>query len=185
MYLYKKSYVKNWRHTPKETRHSITVRMGGKVRKDIKRNRISSIVEEVAYWRKFNALHAWFISNCADGVDDCKEVYVSTDQLKELLETLKKVKASLDKSGKKTVKVKTGWSSQGDIFSKIKAFTDTSLAEELFPTQSGFFFGGTEYDKWYYQDLKDTIKLLEKLLAEDDNTPQGAYGGDFYYRASW
>lgn len=180
MYLYKKTYVKNWGHTPKEQRHSITVRMGGKVRNDIKRNRIVSIVEEVAYWRKFNALHAWFVTNCADGVDDCKEVYVETSQLKELLENLKKIKASLDKSDKKKVKVKTGWSrKEGDTYADIDVFTDTSLAEELLPTQSGFFFGGTEYDDYYYQDIVETIKTFEELLVEEAN------GGDFYYRASW
>jgi len=32
MYLYKKSYVKNWNHTPDEQKHSITVRIGGKIR---------------------------------------------------------------------------------------------------------------------------------------------------------
>lgn len=186
MYLYKKSYVKNWNHTPDEQKHKVTVRMNGKVRKDIKPERISYILEEVAYWRKFNALHAWFVKNCADGEDDCKEVYVETSQLKELLENLKKIKASLDKSGKKKVKIKTGWSGkEGDTYAEIDVFTDTSLAEELLPTQSGFFFGGTEYDDSYYQDIVETIKTFEELLAEEAKVPKGAYGADFYYRASW
>lgn len=186
MYLYKKSYVKNWEHTPNERKHKVTVRMNGKVRKDIKPERISYIVKEVAYWRKFNALHAWFVKNCADGIDDCREVYVGTDQLKKLLENLKKIKASLDKSNKKKVKIKTGWSStEGDTYAEIDVFTDTSLAEELLPTQSGFFFGGTEYDDWYYQDIVETIKTFEELLAEEAKLPEGVYSGDFYYQASW
>ena len=185
MYFYKKSYVKNWEHTPDEQRHSITVRMNGKVRKDIKSKRITSILEEVAYWRKFNALHNWFIQNCADGTDDCREVYVERSQIEELLEVLKQVKASLDASPKKTVKVQTGWSSKGDIFADVEVFENTTVAEELFPTQSGFFFGGTEYDNWYYQDIVETIKTFEDLLKENEKVPKGAYSADYYYQASW
>lgn len=187
MYLYKRSYVKNWEHTIPEKRHKITIKLGKNVRKDIKPERICSIVEEVAYWRKFNALHNWFVENCANGDDDCKEVYVDDNQLKELLETLKKVKNSLDKSDKKKVKVKTGWSStEGDTYTEIDVFSDTSLAEELLPTQSGFFFGGIEYDEWYYENVTKTIKILEDLLVENETElPEGTWGGDFYYRASW
>lgn len=39
----------------------------------------------VAYWRKVNAIHQWFVDNCQDGVDECQSAYVSQDQLKELL----------------------------------------------------------------------------------------------------
>jgi len=163
MYLSKKTYVKNWEHMSDAEKHKITVKLGGKIRKDIKPERISYIIEEIAYWRKFNALHNWFVENCAEGVDDCKEVYVEPSKLKVLLDNLKKVKASLDKSGKKSI-------------GSIKVFTDTALANELLPTQSGFFFGGTEYDEWYYNDVVQTIKLLDGL-SEDD--------GDLYYRASW
>ena len=38
------------------------------------------------------------------------------------------------------------------------------VAEELLPTQSGFFFGGTAYDEWYVQDLELTIKQLDRVL---------------------
>lgn len=185
MYLYKKSYVKNWNNTPDEQKHSITVRIGGKIRKDIKRERISHIVEEVAYWRKFNALHNWFVQNCAGGEDDCKEVYVEKSEIRRLIVDLKKIKASLDKSDKKKVSVQTGWSSKGDIYTEIDVFTDTSLAEELFPTAAGFFFGGTEYGMMYYEDIVETIKVFEDLIAEEDKLPKGVYAGDFYYRASW
>lgn len=185
MYFYKKSYVKNWEHTPDKQRHSITVRMNGKVRKDIKPERVSNILEEVGYWRKFNALHVWFVKNCADGVDDCREVYVEPSQIEELLEVLKQVKASLDASPKKTVKVESGWANGQKTFADIEVFENTALAEELFPTQSGFFFGGTEYDDYYYQDIVETIKTFEDLLKENEKVPKGAYSADYYYRASW
>ena len=56
MYLHKKTYVKNWDHMKPEELHEITVKKGGKVRKDIKPDRINEVVEEVAYWRKANAI---------------------------------------------------------------------------------------------------------------------------------
>lgn len=104
----------------------------------------------VMYWRKANAIHQWFIDNCAGGIDDCRPVYVSRSQLEELLD---KVKAVLD---------------------------DPEQASELLPTQSGFFFGSTEYEEWYFEDLKRTKEELTKVLevsAEDDVS--------FSYQASW
>ena len=56
---------------------------------------------------------------------------------------------------------------------------DHSRAEELLPAQSGFFFGSTEYDEWYYQDLEYTIPLLKKILKDAPKT------WEFEYRASW
>jgi hypothetical protein len=55
---------------------------------------------------------------------------------------------------------------------------DHSLAESLLPAASGFFFGGTDYDEWYYNDIQNTIKILEEALAEDSSS-------DFYYSSSW
>ena len=40
---------------------------------------------EVAYWRKANAIHGWFVDNIQDGVDDQNEYYVSKEKLEELL----------------------------------------------------------------------------------------------------
>lgn len=178
MYFTKHTYVKNWEHTPADRKHTITVKQGGKVRKDIDTKKISNIVEEVAYWRKFNALHNWFVNNCADGVDDCKQVYVDRSSIKELVDTLKQVKASLDKSGKKTVQVETGWANGEKMYSDVEVYADTEVADELFPTASGFFFGGTEYDSYYYSDLVDTLKIFEELLSQENSA-------DYYYQASW
>jgi hypothetical protein len=36
------------------------------------------------------------------------------------------------------------------------------LAHSLLPTQSGFFFGGTDYDDWYFSDVKDCLKQMKK-----------------------
>ena len=41
----------------------------------------------VAYWRKVNSVHGWFVKNVQRGEDDCGEYYVSHEKLKELLAT--------------------------------------------------------------------------------------------------
>lgn len=178
MYLTKKTYVKNWSHMSEDEKHKITVKRGGKIRKDIKPERISSIEESVAYWRKANQIHNWFVDNVQDGVDDCKEYYVDETQLEELLELCKKVKQSTEmvedmiengytfENGQKKYNYVDG-----------KRLKDTSVAEELLPTSSGFFFGGTGYDEWYMSQIDYTIETIEGLLKEG--------GGDFYYQASW
>jgi len=41
----------------------------------------------VAYWRKSNQIHNWFVINVQRGEDDCGEYYVSHNKLKELVNT--------------------------------------------------------------------------------------------------
>jgi hypothetical protein len=50
----------------------------------------------------------------------------------------------------------------------------------LLPPREGFFFGGTDIDEWYWNDLKSTISQLERILAlpEFDNL-------SFSYNSSW
>ena len=156
MYLYKKTYVQNWEHNPPEQHHQIEIKRGGVIRKDIKPNRICYITEQVAYWRKFNALHGWFVNECGAGVDECQDINVDEDKMKELLETLKEVSSNFDK------------------------------AEELLPPTQGFFFGGDEVDEYYKEEVISTIKIIEDLLEEQEQSKEyGLYSGDFEYRASW
>jgi hypothetical protein len=104
----------------------------------------------VAYWRKANAIHQWFVENCQEGTDDCSEYWVSREQLQELV----------------------------DICEQI--MTDKSKAEELLPTQSGFFFGDTAYDEWYFMGVEYTVQRFKKILS--DTALQKV---DFYYQSSW
>lgn len=58
------------------------------------------------------------------------------------------------------------WVSKEDI-EDIISRCERVLAEKdhtLLPTQSGFFFGSTDYNEWYYYDVKDTKKKLKKVL---------------------
>ena len=90
----------------------------------------------VAYWRKANAIHDWFVRTCQDGEDNCSEYWVSRDQLQELINLCKQV------------------------------LEDNSKADDLLPTRSGFFFGDTAYDEWYIDGLKYTVERFEKVLAD-------------------
>ena len=50
----------------------------------------------------------------------------------------------------------------------------------LLPPQDGFFFGGTDIDEWYWQDLKNTITQLDRVFA----LPQLS-DLSFSYNSSW
>ena len=81
-------------------------------------NQISEIIESVAYWRKANAIHKWFVDNVQNGTDDCGKYRVTVEQLKQLVKACKDI------------------------------LKDHSKAGELLPPQGGFFFGSTEIDEW-------------------------------------
>ena len=110
---------------------------------------VASAQLQVAYWRKANQVHRWFVDNVQDSTDFGQTVDVSDDQLRELRNTAQEV---LD---------------------------DHKLAEDLLPTQDGFFFGSTGYDEVYFTDLEDTVKQLDAALEQKHKY------GEFSYHASW
>lgn len=180
MYLYKKHYVKNWDHMTPDERHTVLVKKGEK-ETTIKPERISEITEEVAYWRKANQIHKWFVDNVQDGDDECQEAYVTRTKLKELREVCKKV---LESTPLIDGKVKNGWQmnefgSWTPIIENGKVMVSTEVAQQLLPPQSGFFFGGTDFDQYYYEDVKYTLEKLDEILAEPED------GASFYYESSW
>ena len=157
MYLTKKTYVKNWSHMKEDELHHITIT--GPRAGNIKPERIMHIEEEVGYWHKANAIHSWFVHNVQDGNDDCGEYYVSHEQLAELLELVKSV---LDKIVLVDGKIQKGVSHQ---------------VRDILPTADGYFFGSTDYDQWYVEDLKRTAQILDEALRDAE--------GEYYYHASW
>lgn len=149
--------------------------------------KVSEIEVQVGYWRKANAIHNWFVQELADGIDECQKIPVELDDLKRLLATVNKV---LD-----NVKVEAGQVANGQhagpdtggqwITNWIDGdvITNPEVCERLLPSTSGFFFGGTDYDQFYLEDLKYTKELIEGIVSDcekyDDKYP------DFYYQASW
>ena len=104
------------------------------------------------YWRKANQIPAWFVENVQGGDDNCGDYYVSKEQLQELRAICQEVLA------------------------------DHSKAEALLPVQQGFFFGGDTYEAWYFQDLEETLEILDRAL--DPANAVTKYDS-FYYHSSW
>ena len=146
MYLDKRTYVKQWEHIDEAKQYKVEVTRGGEPT-NIDPKKVKYIIEEAGYWRKANAIHKWFVDNCQDGVDDCRDAYVGFNDLQALLDLCRIV------------------------------IIDKSKAEQLLPSTSGFFFGNTEYDEWYYNDIQNTIEILEKAVEDKD--------GEYYYTSSW
>lgn len=140
------------------------------------------IIEQVGYWRKANQIHNWFVEHVQDGEDDCAYHHECTREvLEELLDTCKTV---LDSCAMTYGKVNNGYRGTPNgwepIYEDGKIIIDSSVAEELLPSCSGFFFGGTEYDEYYVNDIVETIKILEEVLATTDFETQA-----IYYVSSW
>ena len=112
------------------------------------RSPVKEMVAEVGYWRKANAIHNWFVQNVQDGEDDCKKYFVNREELEKLKGLC------------------------------LQVLADNSLAEELLPPISGFFFGNTEIDEYYIDDLQKTVTIIDKALALPNNW-------EFEYQSSW
>lgn len=177
MYLSRKTYVKNWSHMGPKERTQITIKRGGQPFPDIDTDKISYITEEVGCWRKANAVHAWFIENCAEGDGNRTEMYVEEGKLKKLYEICKKIKAEVIMGEDD---IKNGYTFKDGkrvpILEKGMTIVNPEISKELLPTQSGFFFGSTDYDQWYMNDIDLTIEILKPLID---------VGGPYYYTASW
>lgn len=77
-----------------------------------------------------------------DGEDDCEKYEVTKSNLLDLKAVCEEV---LSLKGK-----------------------DEGKIEEILPTTSGFFFGGTEYDEYYFSDVEATIEIINKVLETTD-----------------
>ena len=111
-------------------------------------NPVSYVVANVGCWRKANAIHRWFVENVQNGNDDCQTYFVPREHLVTLRQICRDVLA------------------------------DNSKAEELLPTQSGFFFGGTAYGEDYLYTVENTADIIDICLELPNEW-------DFEYQASW
>ena len=110
----------------------------------------------LAYWRKANHIHGWFVENVQGGKDDCEEYSVSRKQL-DLLNT-----------------------------AATATLAAPSRAKEYMPTTEGFFFGTSDYDDHYFEELRRIATLTRSIL----DLPKGYYSDfanfdDIIYYSSW
>ena len=127
--------------------------------------------EEVAYWRKANAILKYIEDHVANGeLENCKEYRMSKEDLIGLRDTCLRVLASAKLEYKEIEMEEYDFNTQSYVkrarFHKV--LEDSSLAEELLPTQSGFFFGSTLYDESYVLDLKNTVEQINTILETTD-----------------
>ena len=108
---------------------------------------------ELMYWRKANQIRRWFVDhlNDFDPSDNLGEYDVSREVLQDLIDDIDYV------------------------------LEDESIerAEEVMPTGSGFFFGNTEYDEYYFDSLRHTREQIQEILdttSEED---------EIYYTEWW
>jgi hypothetical protein len=113
---------------------------------------VREVTFEAMYWRKANAIHRWFVDNIQDGVDNCAEYYVDIKYLTELRDLCKRV------------------------------LEDPEKAMELLPPKSGFFFGSTDIDEFFIDDLTNTVERFDYLL---DLPEVKDHKISFYYHSSW
>lgn len=183
MYLSKRTYVGNKWRKPEQQLKVVFPESEEDVSfpvhpTDINQSKISEIEEEVAYWRKANQIHEWFVQNVQEGEDDCKDHYVDMEKIEELVKLCKTV---LEKA-KTNIPIPDD-TSDWQAWTKIVIKNKKAL-EELLPTAEGFFFGGTEYNGDYLYELKQTVEQLEPLTEKGED---GYYKckGELVYKASW
>lgn len=139
-YLYASAYLSggDWQPQEKQDAYAKVAEALGAERFENKEYPSITVKVKVGYWRKANQIHQWFVDNVQEGEDDCKQYYVSRDQLQELLSVCREVLTSKDEE----------------------------VAKDLLPPSVGFFFGSYEIDEWYWQQIDDTIEQLERVMSE-------------------
>lgn len=106
--------------------------------------------ETIHSWRKANAIHGWIVSNWGD-IDNCTPIHLPMQAIIDLRDACQTV---------------------------VDEGTEEAAWEHVPPT-SGFFFGTTEIDEWYWENIKETLAFLNELI--DNNTEDQ----EFEYQASW
>lgn len=176
--------MKQWEHQSPDERYTVHIDCGGKPVAGIQFGRISSVDEEVMYWRKANHIHGWFVDNVQNGQDDCNSYYVDWDRLRELRDACYKVESAS--------KLVEGSVYHGTVYDKEhpngatlrvpgRVIEDATVAKELLPTTTGCFFGNTEYDEEYLDEVVRTHAWVVGML--DDH--ELGVPGDIVYSSSW
>ena len=99
----------------------------------------NALYSDVAYFRKVNFLLPYF-----NYEENCSEVVIDKYEVEELIEDCERVLAAKD------------------------ADEAESVADELLPTEEGFFFGNTDYDERYFNDVREVADKFTEILDTFD-----------------
>ena len=160
MYLKAERYVSGWGHSDEGQRdeYFALVGMFGMNAYVEEHSPSATVSFTVAYWRKANQIHGWFVRNVQDGEDDCRGYDVGRDQLIGLRSLCNELLLE-HAEGRPT------------CMEKVKA---------LLPPTQGFFFGTYGVDDYYWEELRDTITMLDRVLAMPET-----HDTWFTYQSSW
>ena len=99
----------------------------------------NALYSDVAYFRKVNFLLPYF-----NYEENCSEIVIDKCEVEELIEDCERVLAAKD------------------------ADEAESVADELLPTEEGFFFGNTDYDECYFNDVREVADKFTEILDTFD-----------------
>ena len=100
-------------------------------------------LEDVGYFRKVNCIHLWVEKILTNGEStNCEFIEIPEDKLDELIDSLRKVR------------------------------NDNSLAAELLPSYSRFFFSNISYDDGYFADIDEALETFIKIKNTTDFNTQ-------------
>lgn len=133
---------------------------------------------QIGYWRKFNALQAFFENRVESDYELCHGIYVYEDTIKELISTFNKILKDIKTCETEEIQYCNGWCN-GEKTYDTKEVYKSQVAQELLPPGDGFFYGSQEIDEWYVEDIKYSLKLFKKALE------LMKLGYDIIYEASW
>lgn len=117
------------------------------------------VAEELAYFRKFNALNRFILVNTNSPLDLNDVVEVPMEVFDKLYDIVNKLLTAYNAC-------------------PIKA---ERMARTLLPTQSGFFFGSVDYDEYYWNDLVRLKESLEALFKRAEEIKDEHY----WYESNW
>ncbi len=163
MSLFLVSHISQFDDDHKEIEQTL-ITVSNHERREIKINGVVSVTREIASWRKANAIHNWFVQHVQDGDDDCDRYKVGLDDLLELKKVCEIVRCDPDNITEEAVR-----KARGNL-----------------PTKDGFYFGSTDYNRYYFEMVDYTIGIIdaiEKELKEEEK--KGIWYSELFYDSSW
>ena len=142
--------------------------------------------KELSYFRKVNFLVKFFndkmIEYCGGTILDGLDVPIDREWCEELLEKCNKVVDKYNKL-KASYTLSTDENNTNLFESQEADDLFAKFASETLPTMAGFFYGSTDYDKWYLNDVKNVIEHLQNnIIPEFDKLDDDEY---IAFNADW
>jgi hypothetical protein len=142
--------------------------------------------KELSYFRKVNFLVKFFNDKIIEwgsgSIIDGLDIPIDKEWCEELLEKCNKV---VDKYNELKASYTPDTNDDNTNLFESKEANDlfTYFASETLPTMAGFFYGSTDYDKWYLDDVKDVIEHLKNnIIPEFDKLDDDEY---IVFNADW